>query len=64
MPEPDHGVKTDALRIVDSLPDNATWDDLMYLIYVRQCVDAGIADAEAGRVLDVSEVRRRFGLTS
>lgn len=64
MPDADHGVKTDALRIVDSLPDNATWDELMYRIYVRQCVDSGIADAEAGRVIDVSEVRRRFGLTS
>ncbi len=63
MPDADHGVKTDALRIVDSLPDNATWDDLMYRIYVRQCLDAGIADAEAGRVVDVLEVRRRFGLT-
>jgi len=63
MPDADHGVKTDALRIVDSLPDNATWDDLMYRIYVRKCVDSGIADAEAGRVVDVSEVRRRFGLT-
>ncbi len=63
MPDADHGVKTDALRIVDSLPDNATWDDLMYRIYVRQCVESGIADAEAGRVVDVSEVRRRFGLT-
>jgi hypothetical protein len=63
MSEVDQGVKTDALRIVDSLPNNATWDDLMYRIYVRQCVDSGIADAEAGRVVDVSEVRRRFGLT-
>jgi predicted transcriptional regulator len=63
MPETDHGVKSDAMRIVDSLPEDATWDDLMYRIYVRQCVDAGIADAEAGRVVDVCEVRRRFGLT-
>ncbi len=63
MPDSDHGVKTEALRIVGSLPDNATWDDLMYRIYVRQCVDSGIADADAGRVVDVSEVRRRFGLT-
>jgi predicted transcriptional regulator len=62
MSDADRGVKTDALRIVDSLPDDATWDDLMYRIYVRQCVDSGIADAEAGRVVDVSEVRREFGL--
>ena len=35
----------------------------MYRVYVRQCVDAGLKDADAGRVVDVAEVRRRFGLT-
>ena len=29
-------VKQEAQHLVDSLPDNATWDDLMYTIYVRQ----------------------------
>ena len=57
------GVKDAARRLVDSLPDDADWDDVMYHIYVRQCVDAGIADADAGRVVSVDEVRRRFGLT-
>ncbi len=58
----EHNVKAEAQRLVHSLPDTASWDDVMYRIYVRQCVDAGIADAEAGRVLPVDEVRRRFGL--
>jgi len=39
-------------------------DDVMYRIYVRQCIDAGIKDADEGRVADVEEVRRRFGLPS
>ena len=55
-------VKTKVQRLVQSLPEDASWDDVMYRIYVRQCVDAGIADAEAGRVVPVEEVRRRFGL--
>jgi predicted transcriptional regulator len=56
------GVKAEAQRLIESLPDNATWDDVMYRIYVRQCVDAGIKDADAGRVVDADEVRQRFGL--
>ena len=56
-------VKSAAHRLIDALPDNATWDDVMYRVYVRQCVDAGLDDAQAGRVVDVAEVRRRFGLT-
>ena len=57
-------VKSEAMRLVDALPDDATWDDVVVRFYVRQCVDAGIADADAGRVLDVAEVRRKFGLQS
>ncbi len=29
-------VKEQAARLVELLPDTATWDDLMYQIYVRQ----------------------------
>lgn len=56
------GIKTVAHQLIDSLPSGATWDDLMYRVYVRQCVDTGLDDAKCDRVLDVEEVRRRFGL--
>ena len=55
-------LKTEAHRLIDSLPDDATWDDLMYQVYVRQCVDDGLADANANRMVDVEDVRRLFGL--
>ncbi|MDU9048713.1 MAG: hypothetical protein Q3M30_07660 [Candidatus Electrothrix sp. Rat3] len=56
-------IKQEAGRILNRLPDNATWDDLMEQIYVRQTIEAGISDSDAGRTVDVKEVRRRFGLT-
>ncbi len=56
-------VRMEAHRLIDALPENPTWEDVMYHVYVRQCVDAGIDDAEAGRLVDVGEVRRQFGLT-
>jgi hypothetical protein len=55
-------VKSQARILVEGLPADATWDDLMYRIYVRQAVEAGIADSEADNVIDADEVRRRFGL--
>ena len=55
-------VKEEARRIVEELPEDASWDDLMYRIYVRQAIDAGWADSEEGRTLDVKEVRAKFGL--
>ena len=55
-------IKEEAHRLVDKLSEGATWDDLNYLIYVRQNIEVGLADSEAGRVVDVSEVREEFGL--
>lgn len=55
-------IKEEARRLVDSLPDDSTWEDLMYQIYVREAVEKGLADAEAGRVTDVKKVREEFSL--
>jgi len=33
----------------------------MYEIYVRHAIEAGLADSEAGRTLDVKEVHAKFG---
>jgi hypothetical protein len=55
-------VKQDAQRIVEELAEDATWDDLMYRIYVRQAIESGLEDSNANRTVDVAEVRTRFGL--
>ena len=53
-------IKQEAHRLLEKLPDKATWDDLMYQIYVRQTIEAGIKDSDEGRTVDVKEVRKRF----
>jgi predicted transcriptional regulator len=55
-------IKEQAHRLLDNLPDSATWEDVMHRIYVRQAIDAGIKDSDAGRIIDVEEVRKRFDL--
>ena len=57
-------IKAQAHQLLDNLPDHATWEDVMYRIYVRQAVEAGVKDSDAGRTIDVKEVRKRFGLTA
>ena len=56
-------VKTAARDAIDQLPDDATWDDVMYRLYVRRKIDAGLRDVENGRTMTTTEVRRRFGLS-
>ncbi len=55
-------IKEEARRIVETLPEDSTWEDLMYQIYVRETVEAGLADGEAGRLTEVEQVRKEFGL--
>jgi len=57
-----YNIKEEVQSLLRDLPEDATWDDLMYKIYVRQAIEAGLEDSKAGRTIDVKEVRSRFGL--
>lgn len=57
-------IKQEAHRLLENLPDHATWEDLIYQIYVRESIEAGIKDSDEGRTVDVKEVRKRFGLSA
>jgi len=54
--------KEEAHKLVDRMPANATWDDLMHEIYVREVIGRGLADSVAGRTKDVKAVRAKYGL--
>jgi hypothetical protein len=56
-------IKDEARRLVDQLPENSTWDDLMHEIYIRQAIERGLSDSEAGKTTSVEDVRDRFGLS-
>jgi hypothetical protein len=56
-------VKEEARRLVDALPDEASWDDLMYTLYVRQSIERGLEDSEADRGVSVHDLRERLGRT-
>ena len=61
---PNSTVKEEACMLVEQLPEDATWDDVFYLIYVRQSIEAGLEDCRQGQLIPVAEVRRRLGLPS
>jgi predicted transcriptional regulator len=54
--------KKSAHKLIDRMPPQATWDDLMHEIYVRAAIERGLADSKAGRTKDVQEVRAKYGL--
>ena len=54
--------KEEAHKLIDKMPSNATWDDLMHEIYVREAIERGLADSKAGHVKHVKDVRAKYGL--
>ena len=55
-------IKDEARRLIEKMPDDSTWDDLMQQIYVRQAIESGLADSQAGRTTSVETLRAEFGL--
>ena len=53
-------VKDAVLELAKQLPDECTWDEVMDRIFVRQKIDAGLEDADAGRVTSHDEVFEEF----
>jgi len=52
--------KDSAHKLIDSMPANATWSDLMYEIYVKEQIEQGMDDVKNGRVLSSEEVLKGF----
>ena len=48
------------LEEVQALPDDATFDDIEYHLYVRARVEEGLRAADEGRVVPHEEVKRRM----
>ena len=54
-------IKAEMIRLAEHLPEDATWEDLQYEVYVRQAIEAGLKDLREGRTVPLAEARRRFG---
>ena len=55
-------IKKEAQDLLKYLPEDATWDDLMHEIYVREAIERGLADSLSGNTNSVQEVRAKYGL--
>jgi predicted transcriptional regulator len=52
--------KEQVQQILETLPVDASLEDIQYHIYVRQKIDQGLSDVDNGRVLSHEEVQRRL----
>jgi hypothetical protein len=52
--------KEEARKLIDKLPDQATWDDIIYEFYVKKKIESALKAAQEGRVIPHEEVKKRF----
>ena len=53
-------VKEEAKKLIDALPEQATWDDLMYELYVKQKLDKALGEAAAGKVVTHEKAKQEL----
>jgi predicted transcriptional regulator len=53
-------VKDIAKEVIDRLPDDAGWNDIMYELYVKQKIETGLAAAAEGRTVEHDELKRQL----
>ena len=59
---PNSNRKQQAHALIDKLPDNATWDDMMRELYEYQAIERGLADSDANRVTNNKTIRAHYRL--
>ena len=53
-------VKEEARKLIDQLPEQATWDDIMYQLYIRKKIDKGLDAIKDGKVISHDEAKKRI----
>lgn len=52
--------KQAAQKLLEQVPDQATWDDIMYELYVKQKIEDGLKAVAEGRTVSHEEAKRRL----
>jgi predicted transcriptional regulator len=52
--------KEEVRKILEHIPDDSSFEDIQYHIYVREKIERGLKDREEGRILDQEEIERRI----
>ncbi len=52
--------KEEVQKMLEQIPDDSSFEDIQYHIYVREKIERGLKDIEEGRILDQEEIERRM----
>jgi len=52
--------KEEVRKLLDQIPDDSSFEDIQYHIYVREKIERGLKEVERKQVLSQEEVERRM----
>jgi predicted transcriptional regulator len=52
--------KQSAIEVIENLPDDSSYEDIMGRLFFLQKVEAGLKDIEEGHVVSHEEVKKRL----
>ncbi|WP_347989790.1 hypothetical protein [Methylomonas sp. AM2-LC] len=52
--------KQSAKQLIEQIPDQASWDDIMYEFYVKQKLEKGLQAAQEGRTVSHEEAKKQL----
>ncbi len=56
--------KQEAHKLIDGLPDNASWSELIYEAALRRAIERGIAQADAGELIPMEDLLKDYGISA
>ncbi len=54
--------KQEAHKLIDELPETASWDELIYQAALHRAIERGLAEADAGQLIPVETLLKDYGL--
>jgi len=52
--------KEAAKQLIDHMSDEATWEEIMYELYVKRKIEEGLKDSDEGRTVAHEEAKKRL----
>ena len=53
-------IKLEAKKLINRLPNSATWDDILYEFHVKRKIDIALDAVKNGKVISHEQARKRL----
>jgi hypothetical protein len=56
--------KQEAHKLIDDLPDSASWSELIYAAALHRAIERGLAQADAGELIPMEDLLKDYGISA